>query len=132
MFEQFLQKVRTFYENRLSDQGALGLYRQYGKSLGNLISYGYRSNSEEFENLFTGWERWEQVVASRGYRTFVIEDFVQLGRWGKEIKCFGVKRAADEVPVLYAADFRENFLETMAPAINLSEILIPTNGKGPS
>lgn len=132
MFEQFLQKVRSFYENRLSDQGALELYRQYGKSLGNLISYGYRSNCEEFENLFTGWERWEGVIASRGYKTFKIEDFVQFGRWGQEIQRFGEKRAADESPVLYAAIFRESFLETIAPTVNLAEIFIPTNGKDPS
>jgi hypothetical protein len=128
----FSKRFVHFYENRLSDQGALELYRQYGKSLGNLISYGYRSNSEEFKNLFTGWERWEQVAASRGYRTFAIEDFVQLGRWGQEIQRFGEKRAADESPVLYAAIFRESFLESMVPAVNLSEILIPTNGKDPS
>lgn len=128
MLRRFIQSVRSFFLALISDQRALNKYLKSGAAIGDAVSYSYLGEPVGFEQMLDTWDKWERLVASRGYKTFMIDDFINYGGYGVGIAHFGEKRAVGEEAILYATIYREKFLHKIAPAIDLNELLNPKDG----
>ena len=118
-------------ERFMTDKQVEKRYAEAGRVFGDAVSYIYMGECVGFDGLLAKWEKWEAEYAKRGYRTFPVDDFVAYGGYGTPLKDLGAKRTEGEEPVFHAKIYREVYLGKIQPAINLSELMRPTEQNEP-
>lgn len=104
------------------DEKVIEAYLTAGAQFGDVVSYLYMGECVGFEELLAKWEVAERAYAALGYRTLSIDDFEQLGGWGKPVELY-VARQEGEEPVYHAAYYRQNYLHKVKPAIDFAELV---------
>ena len=103
--------INWFYElwlNSLSDKQVEEKYVEAGADFGDALSYEYSMGKcVVFDGMCLEWARWEFEYSKRGYRTISLDDFVDLGGYGKPLKGLSVKRKPKEQIILYAVLYRQ-------------------------
>ncbi len=106
-----------------SDKRVQKYYIESGCYFGDAVSYIYMGECIGFADLLADWAKWELEYAKRGYRTFSIDDFIELGGYGQPIKDVGIKRAQGEDAVYHAETYRQVYLGKMPPTVNIQKIM---------
>ena len=93
-----------------TDSGVTKNYVSAGQVLGSAISRLHYREAVDMQKRITRLVGWEQEYARRGFRTINIDDFIQAGRWSKDIgNLVGVKREEGEEPIFHAQEFQKNY-----------------------
>jgi hypothetical protein len=117
-----------FLRRFINDQKVEKKYVSAGAQFGDAVSYLYMGECVGFESMLNRWADWEQEYVDRGYRTVPLDNFVELGGYGKSIDhLLGHKLKENEEPIFHAQIYRDNYLGKVAPAIDLNEMM---NGNG--
>jgi hypothetical protein len=117
-----------FLRRIMNDQGVEKKYVSAGAQFGDAVSYLYMGECVGFESMLNRWADWEQEYVDRGYRTVPVDNFVELGGYGKSIDHFlGQKLEENEEPIFHAQIYRDNYLGKITPVIDLNEMM---NGNG--
>ncbi len=95
------------FERLLSDAQVEKRYVATGAAVGNALSYWFMGECAGFQRMRARWEKWEREYARRGYRTISTEDFMLHGGYGSSLMPIGMKRDANEKPLLYAPAHRK-------------------------
>lgn len=87
-------------------------YLDAGADFGDAVSQIYMGECHGFEKLLAEWEKFEVAYAELGFRTLSVDDFVEVGGWGKDPTSFGfrIRRNPGEDAVFHARYYRENYL----------------------
>lgn len=110
--------------NLMSDKSVEKKYVQTGSAFGDAVSYIYMGECVGFESMLNSWADWEKEYVRRGYRTVSLDDFIELGGYGKNIdNLLRQKRNANEEPILHAEIYRENYFGKIQPVVNLEKMM---------
>jgi hypothetical protein len=113
-----------FLKRILTDRTVERKYVHAGAEFGFDVSYIYMGESIGFESRLNKWANWEKEYAKRGFRTVPLDDFIELGGYGRSIASLvGIKRDENEEPVYHAQIYRDNFLGKIEPAIDLEKMM---------
>lgn len=117
--------MKYFLRKFLSDKSVEKRYASSGAEFGCSASdVATMGECMGFENLLNDWAKWEQEYVKRGYKTVSVDDFIELGGYGRNINnLLGIKRNADEKPVLHAELYRQHYLGKIKPAIDLDKMM---------
>ena len=79
-----------------------------GRVFGDNLSYIFLGKCVEFEKNLDKLISWELEYAKRGFKTIPLNEFVEFGRYGKDIKnILGKKRDAGEKPLYPAQNYKD-------------------------
>jgi hypothetical protein len=115
----FTKRVRTFSGR---DYQLFMDYQQAGGRFGYAVSYLYLGECEGFEELLSDWEVLEEKYAAAGYRTYSLDDFVELGGYNKPLPTILVRRKEGERPIYHAKMYRERFLHKVEPVVDFQRL----------
>lgn len=107
----------------LTDKQVEDRYAKAGSAFGYAVSLIYMGECVGFAAMLAKWEGYETEYSRRGYRTFSMRDFVDLGGYRQPIKDLGAKRAGGEKAVLHAAIYRRKYLHKVRPVIDFAEMM---------
>jgi hypothetical protein len=108
----------------LADKTVENEYVNAGAQFGSAVSYIYMGECIGFKSMLNTWGGWEQEYAKRGYRTVSLDDFIELGGYGKSIDpLLGVKRGEKEEPVYHAQIYENEFLGKIEPSIDIAKMM---------
>jgi hypothetical protein len=108
----------------MNDQNVEKKYVSAGAQFGDAVSYLYMGECIGFESMLNRWADWEQEYVERGYRTVALDDFIELGGYGKSIDhLLGQKLEENEEPIFHAQIYRDNYLGKVPPVINLNKMI---------
>ncbi len=117
-----------FLRQFMNDQKVEKKYVLAGAQFGDAVSYIYMGECIGFESMLNRWSDWEKEYINRGYRTVALDDFIELGGYGKNIDhLLRQKRDENEVPIYHAQIYRDIYLGKISPIVDLNVIL---NGNG--
>lgn len=115
--------LERWWISRMADGKVAERYRRAGAVFGDAVSYLYMGECIGFKDRLDDWALWEKEYARRGYATFSIDAFVELGGYGRSIEGFGRRLKDGEVAVLHAEIYREKFLGQVEPVISFEVML---------
>jgi hypothetical protein len=112
------------FERLMSDKQVEKKYVREGAQFGSAVSYIYMGECIGFKSMLNRWAKWEQEYSLRGYRTVSLDDFVDLGGYGKPVDQFlGVRRQENEEPILHAQVYKNEFLGKIEPVIDVQKMM---------
>ncbi len=83
-------------------------YLEAGRVFGDNLSYIFLGKCVEFEKNLDKLISWELEYAKRGFKTIPLNEFVEFGGYGKDIKnSLGKKRDAGEKPLYPAQNYKD-------------------------
>ena len=120
-----------FLRRLMSDQKVERRYVSAGAEFGDAVNYLYMGECIGFESMLNRWADWEQEYSDRGYKTVPIDDFIELGGYGKSIEhLLKRKLNENEESILHAQIYRDNYLRKIIPTVSLNEMLKGNAQKG--
>ena len=112
--------LRRFMSDKKVEQKYVGVGAQFGSA----VSYIYMGECVGFESMLNRWADWEKEYVNRGYKTLSLDDFVELGGYGKSIESLLSQKLGEcEKPIFHAQIYRDNYLGKVSPAINLGKVM---------
>lgn len=119
---RLFEAIFRFFVAKLSDKTVEKKYARAGEVFGDVVSYIYMGECVGFKRMLKSWARWEREYARRGYRTLILDAFVDSGGYGMALDGLGTKRGVDELPIFHAQIYAERFLGKIKPIINFEEM----------
>lgn len=117
--------MKNLFRKLLSDKSVEKSYASSGARFGcDASDVATMGECFGFEVHLNAWAKWEQEYARRGYKTVSIDDFIEMGGYGKNINnLLGIKRKADEKIVLHAELYRKHYLGKINPEMDLDRMI---------
>ncbi len=99
-------------------------YVDTGANFGIAVNMLYMGECDGFERRLNRWAFWEKEYANRGYRTISLDDFIELGTYGKSVEhLLWQKLDENEKPVFHTQIYREDYLGKVEPVIDIGKLL---------